>query len=416
MSTNQFEELQLRYMAGDSLSSQEAERLLQWLDDNADARQELLIDEAIDSQLRCLARINDEELAEEFVKQSFERTVAARKSERIHIVVDTQERNRSRSLPTFRILTSVSAAALLLVVVAYFTTVGRKKHDFGFAKIVNVKDLSWELIDDANRRVRVSSGSGEVHFENGTVAQFSAPTVIELKQSDTIYVKIGLVKVNVPPPAVGFTVDTPTARIVDYGTKFNVDVDEAGQTETLVRSGVVTFENRSNGIPNSDPIKLTAEGLNRASTKESLLTGQLRSLETMASGTNGQFYGTVRADGKTVEFTNRQEWDNFHDLFNSSSEKKPSSLREQSNLREQATGSSASAMVESSGTAGGVTDVQIGMEARIETGNLPGGRAQEMLMQQLRAMRGQHEGNDRMQQLLDGMIQQVEQGQSESPQ
>ena len=136
----------------------------------------------------------------------------------------------------------------------------------------------------------------------------------------------------------------------------------------------------------------------------------------MASGTNGQFYGTVRADGKTVEFTNRQEWDDFHDLFNSSSEKKPSSLREQSNLREQATGSSASAMVESSGTAGGVTDVQIGMEAGIETGNLPGGRAQEMLMQQLRAMRGQHEGNDRMQQLLDGMIQQVEQGQPESPQ
>ena len=154
-----------------------------------------------------------------------------------------------------------------------------------------------------------------MHFENGTVAQFSAPTVIELKQSDTIYVKIGLVKVNVPPPAVGFTVDTPTARIVDYGTKFNVDVDEAGQTETLVRSGVVTFENRSNGIPNSDPIKLTAEGLNRASTKESLLTGTLRSLETMASGTNGQFYGTVRADGKTVEFTNRQEWDDFHDLL-----------------------------------------------------------------------------------------------------
>ena len=72
-------------------------------------------------------------------------------------------------------------------------------------------------------------------------------------------------------------------------------------------------------------------------------------------------------------------------------------------------------MVESSGTAGGVTDVQIGMEAGIETGNLPGGRAQEMLMQQLRAMRGQHEGNDRMQQLLDGMIQQVEQGQPENP-
>ena len=119
MSTNQFEELQLRYMAGDSLSSQEAERLLQWLDDNADARQEILIDEAIDSQLRCLARINDEELAEEFVKQSFERTVAARKSERIHIVVDTQERNRSRSLPTFRILTSISAAALLLVCLLY---------------------------------------------------------------------------------------------------------------------------------------------------------------------------------------------------------------------------------------------------------------------------------------------------------
>lgn len=409
MSTNQFEELQLRYLAGDSLSSQEEDSLLQWLGDNSDARQEMLVDEAIDSQLRCLTRVNDQVLAEEFVQQSVRRAMRAPKHEDIHIVVRSDESNRSRSLHAFRVLASVSAAALILVGIAYFTTLGRPRGDFGFAKITNEKNLSWQLIDEGKRRLRISSGSGEVHFENGTVTQLSAPAVIELRRPDNMFVQIGFVKVSVPPPAVGFTVETPTARIIDYGTKFNVDVDEVGQTETLVSSGVVTFETHSIGIPKSDPIKLTADGLNRASTKQSLRTGQLRSFATMASGEKGQFYGTIRADGKTVEFNNRQELVDFQNLLDSPLDGSTSPSREQGNLMDQTTGSNANAVVESGGTAEAATDVQIGNG----TENHAEGSARAMLIEQLRSMQERHQGNGQMQQILERMIEQTEQVQPE---
>ena len=410
MSTNQFEELQLRYIADDSLSNEEAKCLVQWLDENPNARQEMLADETIDSQLRCMARISDAESLEEFVQQTVDRAVGARKSESINIVVRADERDRTRSLQAFRILASVCAVALILIGIAYCTTLGRDNGDFGFAKITNVKNLTWKLIDDENRRVRFSSGDGAVHFENGTVVKFSAPAVIELNRLDNMFVEFGLVNVNVPPPAVGFTVQTPTARIVDYGTKFDVDVDAAGQTETLVRSGVVTFETHSTGVPKSDPIKLTANGFNRASTKKSLLSGQRRSFSTMASGMEGQFYGTIRADGKTVEFTDPQALNDFQELLDFSPEENPANSGEQSNLMEQQSGSSASTMAESSGTVGGAVNDQIGFETNSRNGD----RAHKMLINQIRAMQERHQGNEQMQQVLERMIQQAEQVRPES--
>ncbi|CAN0447153.1 unnamed protein product, partial [Hapterophycus canaliculatus] len=128
----------------------------------------------------------------------------------------------------------------------------------GFAKITNTKNLSWEWVDEESRRLRISSGSGEVHFDNGTVAQLSAPAVIELKTPDSLFLKTGSAKIDVPPAAIGFTVETPIARIVDFGTRFDVAVGDAGQTETRVRSGTVTIEARPMSFTHSRPIKLTA--------------------------------------------------------------------------------------------------------------------------------------------------------------
>ena len=53
MSRYLFQELQLRYVAGEQLSSDEANQLLGWLNENPDERREMLMDEAVDNQLRC---------------------------------------------------------------------------------------------------------------------------------------------------------------------------------------------------------------------------------------------------------------------------------------------------------------------------------------------------------------------------
>lgn len=403
MSMTTILELQARYLSGEHLSSEEADCLLQWLNENPDARQEMLIDEAIDNQLRCMARINDVELVEKFVRDSVDRAVAmngavaSQQSESLPIVIQTRERKNARSYQLFSVLVSLCTAALVFVgiAVAWYATQGKHQTDFGFAHLANSKSLSWELIDGESRRLNVSSGSGEVHFDNGTIAELSSPGVFDLRTPSNLFVESGSVKLNVPPAAAGFTVETPTARIVDLGTEFDVDVGRAGQTATFVRSGVVTFEAKLIGGTLSPPIKLTADGLNRASATESPLTQDVRSTVTTANGSQGQFFGAIHAEGKTVDFSTRREFDDFQNRLASALEKEPSQFREQWKVMDQTpTGNTGTKSSDGSGVRRGP----------------PGGRAQKMLIEQLRSMQRQNQENAPMQELLEGMILQVEQG------
>ena len=52
---------------------------------------------------------------------------------------------------------------------------------------------------------------------------------------------------NVPPPAVGFTVETPTAVLNDLGTEFGVNVHEAGTSDVQVFRGLVDVRHRASG-------------------------------------------------------------------------------------------------------------------------------------------------------------------------
>ena len=398
MSTHSYRELQARYIAGDPLSSDEATELLRWLDDHPDQRHEMLTDEAIDSQLHCLARLSDAELAENFIRGTVQRAISTQQSDDRFEIVTTHEKTVSRSSQWFSITAGLCTAALVLIGIAisWYSTTGPNQGNFGFAKITNEENLSWELIDEESRRLRVAAGYAEVLFENGTTAQLSAPAVIELKTPGSLFVKTGSVKINVPPAAIGFTVETPIARIVDFGTRFDVDVGDAGQTETRVRSGTVSFETRPMSS-RSAPIMLTAGGLNRASAATSKLAGDVRSVATTASGSQGQFYGTIHADGKAMEFRTRREYDDFRNRLHSTLQQNPAQFREQWQEIVETTANSTSTTVESSDRSGSLRDV-------------PAGKAQEMLIEQLRSMQELNQGNPRMQQLLDGMIQQAGDG------
>lgn len=208
-----------------------------------------------------------------------------------------------------------------------------------------------------------------------------------------MFVENGSVKISVPPAAVGFTVETPVARIVDLGTEFDVDVGEEGATETRVRSGMVTFEAHSTSPIQGEPIKLTAEGLNRASAAVLELTSEISSVSTTASGSQGQFFGAIHADGKTVEFDSRQEFDDFLHRLNVSLKDNPSHFHEQWKVMVRTTPNSTSTTVEGSGGSG-VLD------------RFPSNKAQDMLLEQLRSMQERHQDNPQMQELIEGMIRQ----------
>ena len=47
---------------------------------------------------------------------------------------------------------------------------------------------------------------------------------------------------DVPPSAKGFTVDTPDAKVVDYGTRFGVSTGEDGKYHVQVLEGLAPGE------------------------------------------------------------------------------------------------------------------------------------------------------------------------------
>ncbi|MBX2852395.1 MAG: FecR domain-containing protein [Phycisphaeraceae bacterium] len=112
----------------------------------------------------------------------------------------------------------------------------------------------------AGQRLTLDAGLAEITTERGTVVVLQGPCTLRLTEADdTLYLQRGRLAADVPPSAVGFTVETPTARVVDYGTQFGVEVDNTGATETAVFEGEVELgELSSDADRPARSIRLTA--------------------------------------------------------------------------------------------------------------------------------------------------------------
>lgn len=99
-------------------------------------------------------------------------------------------------------------------------------------------------------------GSGWHDIEVGTVefvtargarVVIEAPASFAFENGQRLRLKHGRVAADVPPPAKGFTVITPTGKAVDLGTKFGVDVSRQGQAEIHVFQGEVIAQSAQGG-------------------------------------------------------------------------------------------------------------------------------------------------------------------------
>ena len=82
-------------------------------------------------------------------------------------------------------------------------------------------------------------GRAAFRLQNGAYLRFDAPARFQLLASDRARLVQGRLIARVPAPARGFTVETPTARVVDLGTEFGVAVAADGVTEVHVWRGKV---------------------------------------------------------------------------------------------------------------------------------------------------------------------------------
>ncbi|MCB1276751.1 FecR domain-containing protein [Prosthecobacter sp.] len=133
------------------------------------------------------------------------------------------------------------AAAAAVVAVswsAFWWNTGGVKVDV--LAISGSKASSWSI--GSTRRLRdlaLADGAAQLRLANGVVLDLVAP--VHLRFVDDMHARVlaGSVTADVGPAGSGFTLDTPSARVVDLGTRFGVSVLDDGDTDVAVFQGKV---------------------------------------------------------------------------------------------------------------------------------------------------------------------------------
>ncbi len=77
-----------------------------------------------------------------------------------------------------------------------------------------------------------------LQFCGGVMVYLEAPARFDAVSDSRVVLHSGRLSATVPPEGIGFTVETPEAEVVDFGTEFSVDV-ESGASEVHVFDGLV---------------------------------------------------------------------------------------------------------------------------------------------------------------------------------
>lgn len=94
--------------------------------------------------------------------------------------------------------------------------------------------------------LRLASGMVSIEFASGARVLLEGPADLEVLSGMEAFCRVGKMRVEVPPPARGFTIGTPRARVVDIGTAFGLAVRDDGAASVKVIRGEI--EVRQNKI------------------------------------------------------------------------------------------------------------------------------------------------------------------------
>ncbi len=91
----------------------------------------------------------------------------------------------------------------------------------------------------------LEQGYAQLTFKQGAEVLIQAPCTFELQSINKMALENGSMTATVPPRAVGFTVETPWARVVDYGTEFGLSTGQTTGAEVHVFKGSVGVGDRA---------------------------------------------------------------------------------------------------------------------------------------------------------------------------
>jgi len=87
----------------------------------------------------------------------------------------------------------------------------------------------------------LTHGYLSLQYHSGARAVIKAPSVFTAQGVESLMVRSGRCSVYAPPGAEGFELLSPSAKIIDLGTRFVVDIAETGETQLTVVEGEATM-------------------------------------------------------------------------------------------------------------------------------------------------------------------------------
>jgi hypothetical protein len=150
-----------------------------------------------------------------------------------------------RKLSKFSIYMLLNTAAIVLFFV--LLRFAPPKGAFEVATLMDSLDAKWAndsllmekgtRIVTGNKRLLLSEGYVKLLFDNQTQVTVEGPAEFQILAEDRIGLSYGKVYSSVPAEAIGFSVYTPNAKIIDMGTEFGVLAEVGGHTQVHVLKG-----------------------------------------------------------------------------------------------------------------------------------------------------------------------------------
>ncbi len=125
--------------------------------------------------------------------------------------------------------------------------------------VLTADSLPWETNEIRVGGYEIEKGLIQLEFESGVSVLIEAPARFDAVSAERLVLHAGRLSASVPPEGIGFTVETPEADVVDFGTEFSVEVD-GSESEVHVFSGHVQVKPKTeSGTEQAAAIDLRTE-------------------------------------------------------------------------------------------------------------------------------------------------------------
>lgn len=171
-----------------------------------------------------------------------------------------------------------ASIVLLLVLVIH-----GQYHQRVVATIVQEVDTVWAYTPKSRLlrpgRLELKKGHAQLQLKNNVEILIEAPCEFRLRSLKKLSLTEGVLTAKVPPQVHGFTVKTPSAKVVDRGTEFGVRVGRSGSTLTAVFDGRIQLSGAHKSRESRERSVLVVENQQAQTSAAGKLTGDVQTLE-----------------------------------------------------------------------------------------------------------------------------------------